>query len=40
MRPELASDWTDGRTGDWQAPGDYPDTSPTMSSHRLKTRLS
>jgi AAA domain len=22
MRPELASDWTDGTTGDWQIPGD------------------
>ena len=26
MRPELAADWTDGTTGEWQAPGDSADT--------------
>ena len=29
MRESTAKDWdwTDGTAGDWQAPGDYPDTS-------------
>ena len=31
MRPELASDWTDGTTGDWQIPGDSADVKAAES---------
>ena len=31
MRPELASDWTDGTTGDWQIPFDSADAKAAES---------
>ena len=34
MRPEIASDWIDGTTGDWQIPGDSAETNKA-STRRL-----
>jgi putative DNA primase/helicase len=32
MRPEVASDWTDGTTGDWQIPGDSAESNKATAA--------